>query len=54
MAETTITEASIRAALVDRLKATHVEIQDMSGASDAPAAGSVLTSSAAGSRQRRR
>ena len=31
MAETTITEESIRAALTERLKATHVEIQDMSG-----------------------
>ncbi|KAK5661707.1 hypothetical protein OQA88_9807 [Cercophora sp. LCS_1] len=31
MAETTITESSIRLALADRLKATHVEVQDMSG-----------------------
>ncbi|KAL2255749.1 hypothetical protein VTK26DRAFT_2762 [Humicola hyalothermophila] len=31
MAETTITEASLRAALIERLKATHVEVQDMSG-----------------------
>lgn len=31
MAEPAITEDSIRAALIERLKATHVEIQDMSG-----------------------
>jgi len=31
MTESTITESSIKAALVDRLKATHVEVQDMSG-----------------------
>ncbi|KAK4157723.1 bola protein [Chaetomidium leptoderma] len=31
MAETAITEDSVRAALTERLKATHVEIQDMSG-----------------------
>jgi len=31
MAEATITEESIRAALTERLKATHVDIQDMSG-----------------------
>ncbi|KAL2268359.1 hypothetical protein VTJ83DRAFT_3205 [Remersonia thermophila] len=31
MAEATITEESIKAALAERLKATHVEVQDMSG-----------------------
>ncbi|GAB1317576.1 hypothetical protein MFIFM68171_07786 [Madurella fahalii] len=31
MAQTSITEDSIRAALTERLKATHVEVQDMSG-----------------------
>ncbi|KAL2135146.1 hypothetical protein VTI74DRAFT_9577 [Chaetomium olivicolor] len=31
MAQPAITEASIRAALIERLKATHVEVQDMSG-----------------------
>ncbi|KAK4032910.1 bola protein [Parachaetomium inaequale] len=31
MAQAAISEASIRAALIERLKATHVEIQDMSG-----------------------
>jgi hypothetical protein len=31
MAQPAITEDSIRAALIERLKATHVEIQDMSG-----------------------
>ncbi|KAL1838525.1 hypothetical protein VTJ49DRAFT_2599 [Mycothermus thermophilus] len=31
MAEATITEDSIKAALIERLKATHVEVQDMSG-----------------------
>ncbi len=36
MAEATITEESIRAALTERLKATHVEIQDMSGTPPIP------------------
>ncbi|KAK4444982.1 protein BOLA2 [Podospora aff. communis PSN243] len=31
MAESSITESSIKAALEERLKATHVEVQDMSG-----------------------
>ncbi|KAL2023738.1 hypothetical protein VTK56DRAFT_1452 [Thermocarpiscus australiensis] len=31
MAQTSITEDSIKAALTERLKATHVEVQDMSG-----------------------
>ncbi|KAK0625297.1 bola protein [Bombardia bombarda] len=31
MAETSITESSLTAALTDRLKATHVEVTDMSG-----------------------
>ncbi len=44
MAEATITEESIRAALTERLKATHVEIQDMSGTPRPPAV-SALTSS---------
>ena len=44
MAEATITEESIRAALTERLKATHVEIQDMSGTPRSPAV-SALTSS---------
>lgn len=36
MAQTSITEDSIRAALTQRLKATHVEVQDMSGTERAP------------------
>jgi hypothetical protein len=31
MAEPTITEESLKSALIDRLKATHVEVTDMSG-----------------------
>ncbi len=31
MAETSITEASLKDALTERLKATHVEVTDMSG-----------------------
>jgi hypothetical protein len=38
MAQTTITEDSLRAALTERLKATHVEIQDMSGTTPDPLA----------------
>jgi len=44
MADTTITEASLRAALTERLKATYVEIQDMSGTTRHPTT-SALTSS---------
>lgn len=36
MAQTAITEDSIRAALMERLKATHVEVQDMSGTAPNP------------------
>jgi hypothetical protein len=36
MAEAAISEASIRAALTERLKATYVEIQDMSGTAQIP------------------
>ncbi|KAK7965202.1 BolA domain-containing protein [Apiospora saccharicola] len=31
MAESTITEASLKSALIERLNATHVEVTDMSG-----------------------